>query len=92
MQISGLMRLAEEQLRPIVKDRLDRIHSPVLIIQSRNDKVSGSKSGPLAYRGVSSSEKRLVMLEHSGHSIMMGVEHESVFRQVIGFVKGETIR
>ncbi|MBI4831196.1 MAG: alpha/beta fold hydrolase [Candidatus Lindowbacteria bacterium] len=77
------------ELIDIVRDRLHRIYSPVLIIQSQNDKVSGSKSGPLAYRSVSSPEKRLVMLKRSGHSIMMDVEQDLVFREVIGFLKGE---
>lgn len=88
---TAILRTMSELIE-IVRERLDRIHSPVLIIQSRNDKVSGSKSGPLAYQRVSSSDKRLVMLERSGHSIMMDVEQELVFRQIIGFLKGETVQ
>jgi carboxylesterase len=73
------------ELIGIIKDRLHRISSPTLIIQSRNDRVSGAKSGPLAYRRISSFCKRLVMLEKSGHNVMIDKERERVFEEIIGF-------
>jgi carboxylesterase len=76
------------ELIGIVRKGLFRIECPVLIIQSSKDKVSGGKSGPLAYRRVCSSEKRLVMLEDGDHSIMMGVDRERVHREVVGFLNG----
>ena len=72
----------------IARNNLNRIDSPLLIIQSKNDMVSGKKSGPLVYRKVRSSEKRLIMLEQSGHSVMVDVEHDLVFREIIGFLNG----
>jgi len=76
------------ELIAIVKKNLHKISSPVLIIQSRNDNVSGGRSGPLAYRKVSSNMKRLVMLEKSGHSVMMDIEKNRVFREVRSFLNG----
>jgi len=76
------------ELVGIVRNNLERIRTPALIIQSRNDMVSGNKSGPLAYRKVRSTEKRLVMLERSGHSAMMDTERQTVFKEIIGFLNG----
>jgi len=72
----------------IVRNNLDRIHSPILIMHSKKDRVSGKKSGPLVYRTVRSPQKRLVMLERSGHSVMVDVEQDLVFREIIGFLNG----
>jgi carboxylesterase len=84
---TAILRTMSE-LVGIVRNDLHRIHSPILIIQSKNDNIAGGKSGPLAYRRVRSPEKRLLMLEHSGHSIMMDVEQHLVFREVMGFLNG----
>jgi carboxylesterase len=78
------------ELVGIARKSLGRIRSPVLIIQSKNDNVSGGKSGPLAYRRVRSREKSLVMLDSSDHSIMAGAERDVVFGKVIGFLNGES--
>lgn len=80
------------ELIDIVRNDLYKIRSPVLIIQSRGDKVSGGKSGPLAHRRVSSSVKRLVMLDQNGHSIMVGSDSRIVLKEVLGFFNGEEAR
>ncbi len=80
------------ELVGIVRNTLDRIDSPTLIIQSKNDNISGAKSGPLVYRKIRSREKRLVMLERSGHSIMMDVEKNLVFREIISFLNGTSLK
>jgi carboxylesterase len=71
------------------KKSLNRILSPVLIIQSRKDMVAGARSGPLAYRSVGSLRKHLVMLERSGHSMMTDADRHLVFTEILGFLKGE---
>lgn len=76
------------ELIDIVRDNLHRIRAPVLIIQSKSDKVSGGMSGPLVFDGVSSSEKRLVMFDETGHSIMVGPNEKAVSEEVIGFLNG----
>lgn len=80
------------ELVGIARSTLNRIESPTLIIQSKNDNISGAKSGPLAYRKIRSLEKRLVMLEHSGHSVMMDGEQDLVFREIIGFLNGTSLK
>lgn len=78
------------ELVAIVRRDLRRITAPALIIQSRKDNVSGCKSGPLAYRTVRSARKYLVMLEHSGHSIVTGQEEDMVFNNILHFLNGKT--
>ena len=80
------------ELIDIAKDNLCKIRVPVLIIQAKGDKVSGGKSGPLVYRSVGSDEKRLVMLDQDGHSIMVGKDEEVVSEEVIGFLNGGVVR
>ncbi len=75
------------ELVDIARDNLHKILAPVLVIQSKGDKVSGGKSGPLVCAGVGSSEKRLVMLDQSEHSIMVGPGEGIVFEEVINFLK-----
>lgn len=74
------------ELVRIIKQRLDRICAPTLIIQSENDNVSGSKSGPLTYRRIGSSQKRLIMLKKSGHNMIMDGEQQRVFREIKHFL------
>lgn len=74
------------ELIGIIRSRMDRITSPTLIIQSRNDKVSGARSGPLAFHRLGSSAKRLVVLEKSRHNLMMDVERQYVFEEIARFL------
>jgi carboxylesterase len=82
---TAILRTMTELIR-IIKHRLDRIQAPTLIIQSENDNVSGSKSGPLMYRGIGSPRKRLIMLRKSGHNVIMDGEQQHVFRQIDNFL------
>jgi len=77
------------ELVGIVKSNLHRISSPVLIIQAKGDRVSGGRSGPHVYNGVSSEWKRLVMLDQGEHSIMVGKDEDIVSEEVIGFLNGK---
>jgi carboxylesterase len=73
------------ELIRIVRRRIDRIEAPTLIIQSKNDQVSGARSGPLVYRGISSSHKKLLLLEKSGHNVIMDGEQELVLQEMKRF-------
>jgi carboxylesterase len=76
----------------IVRENLYRIRSPLLIIQSRNDNVSGGRSGLLVHDKAASRHKRLVMLEKSRHSVMMDIERDVVFREINSFLNGELLK
>jgi carboxylesterase len=80
------------ELVGIVKAGVSKIRAPILAIQASGDKVSGGRSGPYVYDGVASEEKRLVMLDQSEHSIMVGVDRETVCEEIIGFLNGKTRR
>ena len=75
----------------IARKNLHKIKTPVLVIQSKGDKVSGGKSGPLVYDGVESENKRLVMLDGGEHSIMAGADKAMVSKEVVCFLNGETV-
>jgi len=70
------------ELIGIVRRRLHLIKAPALIIQSANDKISGPKSGPLAFRRIGSLEKRLVVLHECGHNMIMDKQRQLVLDEI----------
>lgn len=74
-ELRGLQRRALSRLRDI--------DSAVLTIVSKGDRTVPLSVGALIERRVASREKRVVILEHSGHVVVNGVEKESVADEVV---------
>ncbi len=70
----------------IIKKDLQKITQPILIIHSKGDKSVTIKNAQIIYDNVSSTEKKVVLLERSGHIITKDVEKEKVFEAVADFI------
>jgi carboxylesterase len=79
--LTSLLQLIKE-----VKGKLPRIKMPVLVIQSKNDRVVLPKSGHYIYEHLGGSDKQLVWLEKSGHLATIDSEQEVVFSLVKEFL------
>jgi carboxylesterase len=64
-----------------VRSTLSQIQQPVLIFQGRHDGSLPPEAAQMVYDGVSSTDKTLVWLEHSGHNLLVDGEREWVWEQ-----------
>lgn len=73
-----------QQLIIDVREELDFIYSPLLVVQSKNDEVIDPNSAHIIYDNVESLKKDLIWFEHSSHVITLGPEkaklHEDIFQ------------
>ncbi|KUO50315.1 MAG: hypothetical protein APF76_11440 [Desulfitibacter sp. BRH_c19] len=76
------------KLRGKVKRGLSKIKKPVLIIQSKDDKVSLPTGAQYLHNKIKSPLKILKWLANSGHVITMGAEREEMFAQINYFING----
>jgi carboxylesterase len=58
--------------------RLTNVSCPVLLVQARNDDITGPENSQFIYRHVGSKVKEIVMLENSYHVVTMDLEREKV--------------
>lgn len=70
------------------KRRLDKVTSPLLLMQSKNDHVVPIDNPDIILQGVSSELTRMVWLENSYHIITWDVEKDVVAQHVIDFFNG----
>jgi len=70
-----------------VKDNLEFIEKPVLIMQSYRDRTVNPMSANLIYNNIGSKDKSIVYLHKSGHIITCDKEKEQVFEEVYNFIK-----
>jgi len=64
-----------------VRHSLARIRQPVLIFQGRRDAQLPPQAAQSVYASVSSTDRTLVWLEHSGHNLLVDRECEVVWEQ-----------
>lgn len=74
-------------LQQKVKQRLARIHHPLLIFQGALDQTINPLGAKLIYDQVRSKEKELVNLENSGHCVILEKEHDLVFQKTLSFIQ-----
>jgi len=70
-----------------VEKKLHQITAPILIIQGDNDPIVKRESAKLIYDGVSSKDKKLLILPREKHSILADEGYDEVFEAVIGFIE-----
>ncbi len=75
-----------EKLMTKVSNTLQNITSPILIIQGDNDPVVKPESGKLIYGGISSKDKKLLILPREKHSILADERCDEVFEAVSEFI------
>ena len=69
-----------------VQDTLQNITAPILIIQGDHDPIVKRESGKLIYDGISSKDKKLLILSRERHSILTDEGCDEVFEAVSGFI------
>jgi carboxylesterase len=79
--------LEGEYLKDEVKEHLDRIEEPILILQSTSDNRAAPGSAQYIYDHVSSIRKDLLWLHHSGHVLTMDYDMDIVFRMIWDFIE-----
>lgn len=78
------------KLQQIVKKDLDKIKMPVLVFQGSNDKTIDVKSSDIVIEKISSEQKELVVLEKSGHCVVLDVQFDEIVEKTIGFLSNLT--
>jgi esterase/lipase len=71
----------------IVEPNLSSIKIPSLIIQAKGDPVVNPKSAIEIYKGISSTDKKLVIIDANRHGIVRGHELDQVAGEIISFLK-----
>lgn len=72
--VPALVQLGNLQKQ--VRQRLPRIHQPILIVQGRRDQSIDLQSGEILLREVSSTHKELHWLDNSTHCVILDCEWE----------------
>ena len=81
------------QMEKIMKktdQNLKNINAPILILQGDNDPVVNPKSAQLIYEGVSSRQKKLILIPRDNHIIISKQEDSEVFNSIYRFIKDVT--
>lgn len=76
------------ELAKLMQESLPKINIPVLLIQSRGDKVIEPNALDLISEQLNRLHPETLWLERSGHVITLDVEHEIVYERVGHFIKG----
>jgi len=79
------------ELQKLVRHELVSINQPALIFQGILDGTIDPQGARTVLEALSSQDKRLIWLEHSGHTLLLGSEHEAAFHQSLLFIQQATI-
>lgn len=74
------------KLSKSVRARLKEIKTPILIVHSKEDDLSGLRSAYCVNKGVSSKNKELIILQDSYHMVLYDNEKEFVFDRSLNFL------
>ncbi len=69
------------RLQQQVRRTLAAVRQPILIFQGRHDAQIAPDAAQIVYRGVGSTDRTLVWLEHSGHNILVDGERETIWER-----------
>ncbi len=69
-----------------VRKNLHRVTVPALIIQARDDDFTSPKNSELVYHGISSSDKKLILLDDCYHVITVDQQRDAVARELSRFI------
>ncbi|CDQ39107.1 MULTISPECIES: alpha/beta hydrolase [Virgibacillus] len=70
-----------------VKNEVDTIYTPAMVVQARQDEMINTDSANYIYENVESDHKALNWYENSGHVITMDKEKEQVFEDIYQFLE-----
>ena len=75
-----------QQLINDVRQMIDLLYAPILIIQSRHDNVVNPDSANIIFNTVESIDKKLSWYEQSGHVITLDKERDQLHEEVLTFL------
>lgn len=76
-----------EDFIKIYKKDLPKINEPILIIQLSNDTRIDSNSASYIYNNVKSKDKKIIIINATGHSLVEGLHEKMVYEEVYNFVR-----
>lgn len=84
----GMPSLSElQQFVQSVREELDLIYAPILVVQSKNDEIINPESAHIIYRNVESIQKELIWFEHSSHVITLDKEKQQLHEVILKFLE-----
>ena len=69
-----------------IKDQVDLIYTPTMVVQARHDKMINPKSAQYIYDHVESEKKMIKWYEKSGHVITLGEEKDQLHEDILQFL------
>ncbi len=88
IRASGMPSLPQlQQLVGDVRQELDMVYAPILVIQSKNDEIIDPHSAHIIYEEVESLKKQIKWFEHSGHVITLDKEKQALHETVYEFLQ-----
>lgn len=69
-----------------VKNDIDKIKSPVLIIHSKGDETTDYTGSEYLYKNIGSTDKKFITLNKSNHIVGLDYEKRKVFREIKNFI------
>ncbi len=70
-----------------IAEQLGKMHVPLRILQSKRDQIVAPESANIIYEKVSSPHREIVWYDQSGHEMMQDMEAESVFMDIMEWVR-----
>ncbi|WP_071460727.1 alpha/beta hydrolase [Bacillus massilinigeriensis] len=78
---------ALQELIADVRSHVDRVYSPTLVIQAKEDHMINPDSANIIYDEVESIQKEIKWYEESGHAITFGPERDQLHEDVYEFLE-----
>ncbi len=69
-----------------IAERLNEVHVPLRILQSKKDQIVAPDSANVLYEKVSTPHREIIWYEESGHEMMQDLERELVFTDIMEFI------
>ena len=86
--MTGIYELLK--LSKVVRKDLTPFNSPILLIHSKEDDLTSTKSAKIVYENISSQDKEMIILEDSYHMVLYDNEKEFVFNKALEFLENHS--
>lgn len=92
-EVNSLMKQSDSMFTSLgnliteVKNQVDHIYAPVLVVQARKDQMINMDSADYIYEHAESDLKDIKWYEESGHVITVGPEKEQLHQDVYNFLE-----
>lgn len=76
------------EFHQLSKKELPNVTTPILIMHGLKDRALSPENAKYLYAHAGSKDKKIVLLENSGHAITVDAEREKVFQECYSFILG----